>query len=272
MNRRIWLIGGTQESAVLAQRLAEAGLSVVISVTTAAATGLYPHSDRLMVRVGALAASDMPDFVAAHGVEAILDASHPFATAISQLAIATATTHEIPYLRFERAMVEQPPTNPPNAASSVLTLPSVEALVSGAYLAPVQHQPQRVLLTLGYRVLPLFQPWQAHATLFARILPSAVALETALASGFTSGRLIALRPPIADDLERALWQQWRITTVVTKASGAAGGEARKRAIAQELGIRLILLARPVVDYPKQTGCVDEAIAWCKRQHVKIPAS
>lgn len=79
-------------------------------------------------------------------------------------------------------------------------------------------------------------------------------------------QLIALRPPISPELEQALWRQWRITTVIatviTKASGRAGGEEVKRAIAQELGIQLILLARPDMTYPAQTERVEEVIAWC----------
>ena len=35
-------------------------------------------------------------------------------------------------------------------------------------------------------------------------------------------RIIAIRPPISRELEQALWQQWRISLVVTKASGQSG--------------------------------------------------
>jgi precorrin-6A/cobalt-precorrin-6A reductase len=83
---------------------------------------------------------------------------------------------------------------------------------------------ERTLLTLGYRQLRPFAPWQSQACLFARILPSLPALDGALAAGFTPERLIALRPPISAELETALWQQWQITQVITKASGPAGGE------------------------------------------------
>ncbi|MGB3493663.1 MAG: cobalt-precorrin-6A reductase [Elainellaceae cyanobacterium] len=257
----LWLIGGTQESVVLAERLLNEGCSLVVTVTTEAARSLYPHHDRLTLQVGSLSAATLPAFLQSHGIRAVLDASHPFAVQISQLAIATAQAHQIPYLRFERTALEH--SQPQN--SSVLTLSSVETLVSGSYLEPTTAGQQHVLLTLGYRMLPLFQPWQSRATLFARILPSPIALSTALDSGFTPDRLIALRPPISPELERSLWQQWRITTVVTKASGQAGGEDVKRAIAQELGVRLILLERPAVTYPAQTQDLEEAIAWsCDR--------
>jgi precorrin-6A/cobalt-precorrin-6A reductase len=80
-------------------------------------------------------------------------------------------------------------------------------------------QGQRVLLTIGYTPLHRFQSWHDRATLFARILPSAIALEAAFKAGFTPHNIICLRPPISADLEKALWRQWQISLVVTKASG-----------------------------------------------------
>ncbi|MEO1300350.1 MAG: precorrin-6A/cobalt-precorrin-6A reductase [Cyanobacteria bacterium J06636_16] len=127
-------------------------------------------------------------------------------------------------------------------------------MFSGGYLPR-----ERTLLTLGYRWLADFASWQSQGTLFARILPSQTALAAALAAGFSSERIIALRPPISNSLERALWQQWHITQVVTKASGKAGGEDQKQAIAAELGIRLIRISRPVITYPAQTNCLETAV-------------
>ncbi|MEM9449339.1 MAG: precorrin-6A/cobalt-precorrin-6A reductase [Cyanobacteria bacterium P01_E01_bin.6] len=271
---KIWLIGGTQESRILAQRLVSARIPTTVTMTTDAARSLYPESDLLTLAVDRLTPETLPEFLHRHAIGAILDASHPFAVQISELAIATAQAHDIPYLRFER-----PSTNgasasdaaPSHAEESLamqpnplepqprLVVPSIDGLLAGEMLIG-----RRVLLTIGYRLLPLFQPWQEKATLFARILPSQTALAAALDAGFTGDRLIALRPPIQVDLERALWNQWSIETVVTKASGAPGGEDTKRQLAQELGIQLITIARPPVAYPAQTQDVDEAIALLMR--------
>jgi precorrin-6A/cobalt-precorrin-6A reductase len=173
------------------------------------------------------------------------------------MAIAAAQSHHLPYLRFERPEVsDHRDAQQPHRQH--LSVPSVEALVESDILTD-----QRVLLTLGYRFLHLLKPWQDKATLFARILPSKTALDAALDAGFTGDRLIALRPPISADLERALWQQWQLSMVVTKASGSVGGEDTKHQIAEELGVWLITIARPLVDYPAQTCSIEGAIAWCQ---------
>jgi precorrin-6A/cobalt-precorrin-6A reductase len=246
----LWLIGGTQESARLARAIALANLPCIISVTTESARALYPDAACLQVWVGRFTLLEIEALVQQQRVIGVLDASHPYAVEISQAAIAVCHKLAIPYLRYERPVLGQ-------GAGTQGKIDSFESLLSGGYL-----QGQRVLLTVGYRPLHLFQSWQDKATLFARILPSAIALESAFKAGFTNDRLICLRPPISTDLEAALWRQWDISVVVAKTSGAPGGEDIKRAVAAELGIDLIAIARPTVEYPKQTSDLSVALDFC----------
>lgn len=251
-NQCLWLIGGTQESAQLAKAIAHTHISCIISVTTESARALYPPAPNLQVWVGRFTLAQIQEFLQQQQIVAVLDASHPYAVEISQLAIAATQKLKIPYLRYERPSLDQ--------GTRGEVLDSFETLLSGNYL-----QGQRVLLTVGYRPLYLFQPWQDRATLFARILPSAIALAAADWAGFTPDRLICLRPPIFADLEKALWQQWKISLVVTKASGTPGGEDVKRTVAAQLGVPLIVINRPLVDYPQQTSDLSVALEFCQQQ-------
>jgi precorrin-6A/cobalt-precorrin-6A reductase len=252
----LWVIGGTSDSILLATALAERGIPCLVTVTTAAARRGYPENERLRVRVGALETQELSGFIQQEKIGAIVDASHPFAVEISRGAMATAQSLQIPYWRYERPMIE-----PADGASIkyVNYRPDLEAVLTADTL-----KGQRVLLILGYRWLAHFRPWQEQATLFARILPSAQALAAALEAGFTPDRLIALRPPIGPELERALWRQWQITRVITKASGVAGGEATKGRVAGELGIPLVVINRPTLNYPDLYQCHDQLTAKCQQ--------
>lgn len=247
---RLWLIGGTSDSAAVAWELAQRGVPTIVSVTTAAAAHLYPVELGVQVAVGALTANSLPAFRQRHCIFGILDASHPFATAISALAMAAADRWGIPYLRLER----------PPVASAPWVRPFVDV---DALLASDLLEGQRVLLTVGSRWLARFSPWQERCDLFARLLPSPVALTMALEAGFSADRLMALRPPVSPELERALWRQWAISVVVAKASGQAGGEVTKVQVAQELGVTLALIQRPQATYPACTGCAVEASQICQ---------
>jgi precorrin-6A/cobalt-precorrin-6A reductase len=251
----IWLIGGTKESRAIAQGCIDRRLPCLVTVTTESALHLYPDHPNLRVQIGQLNPTEAISLCQIHRVCAIVDASHPFATQISKLATDTAQQLHIPYLRYQRPVVA------PSSAlhSPILYLDKVGDLLKEDYLAG-----QRVFLTLGYKVLPVFQPWQQRSILFARVLPRVDSLQVALTSGFTPDRLIALRPPIALDLERALWQQWQINLVVTKESGLEEGQAQKQRLAQELGIPLIILKRPPLRNRPQTSDLSEILNFCQQ--------
>ncbi len=254
MNRltqgRLWLIGGTGEAVALAHSLATKKIFCLVTVTTAAAQASYAQGLGLEVEVGRLSVDALPTFIQTRGIGAILDASHPFAVVISQGAIAAAQSLAIPYWRYER-----PPVTDLGSQIAPGRVSDLNSVLRTNVLGG-----QRILLTLGYRWLAAFQPWQSQATLFARILPSSEALTMALAAGFSPDRLIALRPPIGAELETALWRQWRITTVITKASGQAGGEDVKQRVAQALGIPLIIINRPPIRYPLVRHRLEELVA------------
>ncbi|NEQ44870.1 MAG: cobalt-precorrin-6A reductase [Leptolyngbya sp. SIOISBB] len=264
----LWLIGGTQESRQLVQLWVQKfphdssrQLHCIVTVTTAAARSLYLQTPPLRVQVGQFTAAQIDNFVHHNHIDAILDMSHPFATEISQLAIALAQHRQLPYLRYERPVVSAPQQTwrDQRGRPGMVCVSQLQDVLTPESLAG-----DRTLLTLGYRQLSIFAPWQSRATLFARILPSPVALNTALQVGFTPDRLIALRPPISVDLEKALWQQWQITQLVTKASGHPGGQDDKQTLAAAMGVRLIQIRRPAIAYPHQTDDLDTALQFALR--------
>ena len=249
---QIWLIGGTTESRLIAQRISQLGFPLVITVATANAQSLYPADCK--VKVGSMDKPTMGGFCLQEKITAVVDASHPYATEVSHNALDIAKIHHIPYLRYERPLCRGG-----SRASPTIELNSFESLLQANYLLG-----KRVLLTIGCQNLPLFKSWHDRATLFTRILPKPQSLAMAIAAGFTTDKIIAMRPPINKDFERALWQQWQISLVVTKASGKAGGEDIKRELARELDIPLIVITRPQITYPRQTSCLDEVIDFCCR--------
>ena len=249
---QVWLIGGTRESADLARRLSAQEMPYIVTVTTPRAADLY--SDTAQIWVGKLTAEAMEAFVRQQRVQCILDASHPFACEISQQAIALSQKQAIAYIRYERPAQ----TDSALRQDGLLTVvESLESLIASDLL----HN-QRVLFTIGYRSLARFTALRQTSTLFARVLPSAEAIAGAIAAGFASSEIIALRPPISLALEKALWQQWQITRVVAKASGQPGGETIKQQVAQQLGVGLILIQRPAIAYPKQTSTLSIAVKFC----------
>jgi precorrin-6x reductase len=69
----------------------------------------------------------------------------------------------------------------------------------------------------------------------------------------------AMQGPFSQAFNTALWQDWQIDCVVTKDSGEAGGYLAKAAAAAALGIPLLVVARPQIDYPVLVGGVDDIV-------------
>jgi precorrin-6A/cobalt-precorrin-6A reductase len=242
----LWLIGGTEESRAIAQVLSAHSYPWVVTVTRPSAVQLYEGLPGKAM-VGILTPERLTQFLQAQAIACIVDASHPFATLISRQAMATG----VPYLRFERPEI---PLEPP-----AQLLSDFDQVLQPEYLGG-----HRVLLTVGVKALPLFAPWHSQTKLWARILPTPEAQEQALQAGFAPECLIPSRLPLTYEQEYQLWQRLQIDTVITKASGEAGGVAIKQAVAKALGVKLVVIARPPITYPLQTDDLAVVQAFCER--------
>ncbi|MEN9216506.1 MAG: precorrin-6A reductase [Gloeomargarita sp. HHBFW_bins_162] len=246
----LWLIGGTQESAELVARF-QHPCACVITVTTERAKNLYPHPP-CPVLATRLTAENIGAFIHEYHITKILDLSHPHAAQISQLAMQCSQTYHLPYLRYER-----PPII--HHAPYCFSWQNLTQLFTHYPF----HNQAKILVTIGYRQLPVLKNFWGEHTWFVRILPDPIALTTALETGFLPQNIMALWPPVSLELERALWQRWGITDVIAKASGAPGGEDVKHQLAQELGVTLHLLKRPSITYSQCTNDINIALAFAQ---------
>ncbi len=248
-NEKLWLIGGTGDSARIAKAIAEKFLSYIVTVTTSQAIHLYTNDSKINLRIGRLNIEDIHNFCIQEKVKGIIDASHPFAENISRHVINIAQYYSIPYIRYERPCLP--------IDSQIIYLDSFKTLITEKYLID-----KKVLLTVGCNVLPMFKPYHEQSLLFTRILPRLDSLKIALSSGFREENIISLRPPISLDLEKAIWKQWEIDIVITKASGKQGGEDIKSKVSKDLGIPLIVIQRPNINYPRCTQRIPDIINFC----------
>ncbi|MTF38832.1 cobalt-precorrin-6A reductase [Cyanobacterium aponinum UTEX 3222] len=252
----IWLIGGTSESVIIARLLSDLKQDFVVTVTTKSACQLYENINNIQVVVTKLSLAQMRDFISLWQVFAIIDASHPFALEVSQNAIHLVTSSQdlcLPYLRYEREMVTT------NNHKNIFYYPDLQSLLSDNWIL----KQKKVLLTIGAKYLHLFKPYHHQAQFYARILPYQSSLELAEKAGFGCDRIIAIRPPLSLELEKALWQLWDIEIVVTKAGGKAGGEDIKYQLAEELKIPLVVIKRPSLNYPLMAKSVEDVKEFLK---------
>ncbi|MAS28579.1 MAG: precorrin-6x reductase [Synechococcus sp. NAT40] len=230
----VWLLAGTGEGPALAAALQAQGFQVSVSVVTEAAALPYRSLSLHRVWVGALSDEQaIVDRLRQEGVDQLVDATHPFATQITAQLVMASRQVGCPLIRYERPIQPAPCSR---VVESVESIPA-EALAG-----------QRLLLALGSRYLGRLVPplRAAGALLYARVLPTPLALRQAVAAGLPDHHLALLRPLQGDSpgsLEQALCRHWGITAVLCRQSGGAA-ERCWHEVCIDRGLPLWLLRRP----------------------------
>jgi len=230
--KKILIFGGTTEQHALIERLAALPVKLTLSVASAYGRALLPEeSDRLRVVTGRLDEAQMSDLLRAGGYCCVIDATHPYAVAVSANIRRAAARLGLPALRLLRGHSDY---------ADCLMVESSEQAV-----AELDKISGAVLLTIGSKELARFTAMRDYQSrLYARVLPTAEALAICAEAGIAASHIIAMQGPFSRELNLALLRQFQIAALVTKDGGAAGGFAQKLQAAQELGVAVIVIRRP----------------------------
>jgi precorrin-6A/cobalt-precorrin-6A reductase len=233
VRKTILLLSGVSEGPVLAQALLAADYGVVATVTqTAAREHLFgPLQHALTVEVRGFTAESLRDFLLHRGVSLVLDATHPFAVRITQIAATVCASLQVPYVRYQR-----PDWEPPAGTVYAANYPEAAAMLPALGT--------RALLTIGSKQLKHFAHLHDRLRLYARVLPAPASVQQALDAGFAQAHILALRPPFSLDFNTSILREYAIDVLVTKASGVAGGVVEKVMAAHALGIACLMIRRP----------------------------
>jgi len=221
---RVLILGGTTEARELAQRLA--GRTDVGVVSSLAGRVANPRMPPGRVRVGGFGgATGLSEWIGAHGIRAVIDATHPFAATISRNAAIAAAASHVPLLALRRAAWIPAQGDRWRDAAS---------LEDAALMLPALGR--RHFLTIGRRGVSAFAR-VADAWFLVRCIDPIE--ET------TPPRMELLldRGPYALDAEIALMRGRRVDTVVSKNSGGEATSAKLFA-ARELGLPVVMVQRP----------------------------
>jgi precorrin-6A/cobalt-precorrin-6A reductase len=228
----ILLLGGTSETAAVAEALAVAGQRVLVSTATDVPLNVGCHAN-IRRRCGRLDAAAMADLVRCEGIRALVDVSHPYAVELRATAERVAQEVGIPYLTYVR----------PEGAMAGDGVRVVAGHADAARVACESGKP--VLLTVGSRNVALYarEAQHHHVTLIVRVLPHKDSISACLDAGIVKERIVTARGPFGVEENRALIRQFDAGVLVTKDSGAAGGFPAKRDAARLEACRLVVVGR-----------------------------
>jgi len=237
---RILLLGGTSEARALAARL-RPDIDVISSLAGRVPDPALPVGE---VRIGGFGGVDgMRRWLCDAGVDAVIDATHPYAATITAHAAAACGELRLPHLVLAR---------PAWAVGDAIVVAS--DLDAAKTVAAKRYS--RVFLTTGRSGAAAFVDVDAWFLIRAVTAPDAETLPR-------RHQLVLSRGPYHYDDELALLREHHIDALVTKNSGGAMTRPKLDAAAT-LDIPVVMVDRPPLPPNVATvATVDDAEAWLR---------
>lgn len=234
----ILVLAGTSDARALALKIKESGYSLLSTVVTENAADELKQVG-INAHVGRLTEADMVSLIQSKGITAIVDASHPFAEEASKNAISAANKKKVPYIRYERE----------SQTFQYEKMKVVESYEEAAEEAATKKGV--VMLTTGSKTLQVFTKkllGLSDIRLIARMLPRVDNMEKCEQLGFSQKNIVAIQGPFTKEFNQALYKQYGVTLMITKESGKVGSVDEKVEAAKDLGIEIIMIGRPKINY------------------------
>jgi precorrin-6A/cobalt-precorrin-6A reductase len=235
---RVLLLGGTSEARALAARL-HPGVDVISSLAGRVPDPALPVGE---VRIGGFGGVDgLRHWLSEAHVDAVVDATHPYAATITANAAAACGEVGLPHLVLAR-----PAWEPGDALVVGSDTEAAETIATEQY--------SRVFLTTGRSGTAAFVDVDAWFLIRTVTAPDAEALPR-------RHQLVLSRGPYHYEDELALLREHRIEALVTKNSGGAMTRPKLDA-ASALGVAVVMVDRPPLPAGVTTvSSVDEAAEW-----------
>lgn len=229
---RILLVGGVGDALAIARRLAPQ------DIYSLAGLGKVPADLPCQLRVGGYGGAEgLAAFMAAEGIDLLLDITHPYAAQISANAARAAELSGVPCWALRR------PGWQAGGGDDWREVADWSAL--SAALEPFQ----RPFFTLGREPLAHLQAIPLHQHWTVRCLDDY--------PGTPRARVIGARGPFNLADERVLFATGQFDVLISKNSGSSATEPKLQ-VARELGLPVLLLARPPLPaVDRQFSAVEE---------------
>ncbi len=233
---KIVLWGGTIEGRKIAEYLSGTDAQVHVCVATGYGKDLLPEAENLCVHTGRLDAEEMTALLKEVSPDLGIDATHPYATNVSQNIRSACEATSVPYLRVKRNEADLSVSGTEKAVIVENTEEAVEFL---------EKTKGNIFLTTGSKELSAFTKLTGfQERLIARVLSSAEVVQMCKELGFPGRRIIAAQGPFGEEINYAMLKEYDAAWMVTKNTGDAGGFQAKWDAAVRAGVGIVVIGRP----------------------------
>lgn len=257
----VLIFGGTTEGRELAEFCEEQHIPAVVSVATGYGREVLAGLREVRVLEGRLSESEIEQILCSGRYTLVLDATHPYAAAVTEAIQRACAASAVPLLRVLRDSAGSTDNRnfkehlsytggsegtdgtegmdmSENAENLVIQVPTAEAAADF-----LTGREGNILLTTGSKELGAFEKL-SRERLFVRVLPGEEALKLCRTAGIIPAHIAALQGPFSEEMNMALLRHYHCRWLVTKESGERGGFSEKLAACRGVGARAIVIGRP----------------------------
>ncbi|MCS2892935.1 cobalt-precorrin-5B (C(1))-methyltransferase CbiD [Parabacteroides faecis] len=224
----ILILGGTTEGRA-SVRIADEGSGPYYYSTKGSLQEIEcAHGIRL---TGGMNTASMETFCREKGIRLLIDAAHPFATALHQTVAKVSSSLQIPVIRYERRY-------PPRDTDLIWCDDYTDAV------RKLEEQGiHRLLALTGVNTIAPLRPWWEKYPAWFRILKREESLTIATGQGFPIDHLLFYQN---EDDAGEMMDRLQPDAIITKESGQTGYFIEKVAAARKRSIPVFVVKRPVL--------------------------
>ncbi|MBU4536185.1 MAG: precorrin-6A reductase [Euryarchaeota archaeon] len=231
------VMSGTRDAFDIISKLNEnPQLHITATTTTSYGSQMAKDAGAHEVVPRGLKKEELVNLISQKKIDVLIDATHPFAVKATRNAISASKATGIYYIRFER-----PPVKIQDNPLIIKTLSFKEAsrVASTMTKGNIMH-------LAGVSTLDEVISHNDPDKVFVRVLPVIDSVEKCLEIGLKPQHIIAMQGTFSKNFNKALLEEYKISLIITKESGEAGGTPSKLAAALELGLNVVMIMRPQI--------------------------
>ena len=238
---KILILGGTKDSINIIKEIKSNYNAYILTTTTT------EYGSKLAKEGGSDATIAQPllkeeiiKLIKKENFDILIDATHPFATHITQTSLSIADELKIPYIRFER-----PPIDLKNIDTSHIHY--VNSFKQAGKLIETKFPQGNVLHFAGANTMGDILKYVDVDRFYPRILKVKSSLEKCEKLGVNPNHIIPMNGAASLEENINLIEKYNASVMITKESGEIGGVIEKIGAANEKNVALIMIQRPKIE-------------------------
>ena len=238
---KILILGGTKDSTNIIEHVKRNYDSYILTTTTTeygARLARQSGSDDVIARP--LPKDELINIIKREDIDILVDATHPFASHITQTSTSIAKELEMPYIRFER-----PTTNLEEVDTSHIHY--ANSFDEAGKLIESEFSEGNVLHFAGANTMEDVLKHVSVDRFYPRILKVESSIEKCEKLGIDPSHIIAMKGAASLEENIKLIEKYDASVMITKESGEVGGVIEKINAANQKDIAVVMIQRPKID-------------------------